>query len=61
MRGAAERHETPEMAEEVRLTTPMARRGRTEEIVGPVIFLASDAASFVTGHVLPVDGGYIAL
>lgn len=61
MRGAAERHETPEMDEEVRQTTPMARRGRSEEMVGPVIFLASDAASFVTGQVLPVDGGYVAI
>ena len=61
MRGAAERHETPEMDEEVRLTTPMARRGRSEEMVGPVIFLASDAASFVTGQILPVDGGYVTM
>ena len=61
MRGASDRHETAQMAEEVRLTTPMARRGRAEEMVGPVIFLASEAASFVTGHVMPVDGGYVAI
>lgn len=38
--------------------TPMGRWGTPEELVGPVLFLASDAARFVTGVVLPVDGGY---
>ena len=61
MRGASGRHESAQMAEEVRLATPMARRGRAEEMVGPVVFLASEAASFVTGHVMPVDGGYVAV
>lgn len=37
--------------------TPMQRWGRTEELVGAAIFLASDAASFVAGHILYVDGG----
>lgn len=41
--------------------TPMGRVGRLAEFVGPVIFLASDASSFVTGVCLPVDGGYCAL
>jgi NAD(P)-dependent dehydrogenase (short-subunit alcohol dehydrogenase family) len=36
------------------------RAGRADEIVGPAIFLGSDASSFITGHVLPVDGGYLA-
>jgi NAD(P)-dependent dehydrogenase (short-subunit alcohol dehydrogenase family) len=40
--------------------TPMKRFGRTEELVGAAVFLASDAASFVTGHVLAVDGGFLA-
>jgi NAD(P)-dependent dehydrogenase (short-subunit alcohol dehydrogenase family) len=40
--------------------TPLARWGRPEEIAGPVLFLASGSASFITGAVLPVDGGYSA-
>jgi len=39
--------------------TPIDRRGLPREIVGPAIFLASDAASMVTGHILSVDGGYL--
>jgi NAD(P)-dependent dehydrogenase (short-subunit alcohol dehydrogenase family) len=37
---------------------PIGRLGKPEEIVGPVIFLASSASSLVTGHILTVDGGY---
>lgn len=40
--------------------TPMGKYGTPEELVGPVIFLCSDAASFVNGVVLPVDGGFSA-
>ena len=39
--------------------TPMARMGAPEEIVGAAQFLASSAASFITGHVLVIDGGYL--
>ncbi|MHB1414649.1 MAG: SDR family NAD(P)-dependent oxidoreductase [Chloroflexota bacterium] len=40
--------------------TPMGRFGTPEDLVGPAIFLASDEAAFVTGQVLPVDGGFLA-
>ncbi len=46
--------------QEILLRTPIGRFGRTEELVGAAIYLASDAASFVTGEILVVDGGYLA-
>jgi NAD(P)-dependent dehydrogenase (short-subunit alcohol dehydrogenase family) len=45
---------------ELRMRTPMDRFGKTEEVVGAVLYLASDAASFVTGETLVVDGGFLA-
>ena len=60
MRSADARHDYPEEMEIIRLRTPMRRKGRPEELVGPVVFLASDASSFVTGHTMPVDGGWCA-
>jgi NAD(P)-dependent dehydrogenase (short-subunit alcohol dehydrogenase family) len=41
--------------------TPMGRAGQPEEMVGPVVFLASKMSSYVTGAMLPVDGGYLTL
>jgi NAD(P)-dependent dehydrogenase (short-subunit alcohol dehydrogenase family) len=46
--------------QELLLRTPMRRFGKVEELVGSAIFLASDAASFVTGTLLQVDGGFLA-
>lgn len=46
--------------QEFLMRTPMRRFGQTEELIGAAIFLASEAASFVTGHVLAVDGGFLA-
>jgi NAD(P)-dependent dehydrogenase (short-subunit alcohol dehydrogenase family) len=46
--------------QEFLMRTPMRRFGRIEELVGAAVFLASDAASFVTGHLLAVDGGFLA-
>jgi NAD(P)-dependent dehydrogenase (short-subunit alcohol dehydrogenase family) len=46
--------------QEVLIRTPMKRFGELDELIGAAIFLASDAASFVTGTLLAVDGGYLA-
>lgn len=46
--------------QELLMRTPMGRFGKTEEVVGAAIYLSSDAASFVTGQTLVVDGGFLA-
>ena len=60
MRNAAFEREDPRVKDEISLTTPLRRMGTNDEVVGPALFLASGAASFVTGVVMPVDGGYLA-
>ena len=45
---------------ELLMRTPIGRFGKTEELVGSAVFLASDASSFVTGQILVVDGGFLA-
>jgi len=47
----------PEVAKHVAALVPMGRLAEPEEIVGSVLFLASDAAGFITGHTIYVDGG----
>jgi NAD(P)-dependent dehydrogenase (short-subunit alcohol dehydrogenase family) len=49
-----------ERGKELRMRTPMNRFGKTEELVGAAIYLASDASTFVTGEILVVDGGFLA-
>ena len=50
----------PEAEEQIKADVPMARMGKPSEIAEAVIWLCSDAASFVIGHTLLVDGGYVA-
>jgi NAD(P)-dependent dehydrogenase (short-subunit alcohol dehydrogenase family) len=60
MQGALAEHSNPDTERRLQARTPLGRRARLQEIVGPVVFLASDAASYVTGTILFVDGGYTA-
>jgi NAD(P)-dependent dehydrogenase (short-subunit alcohol dehydrogenase family) len=46
--------------QELRMRTPMNRFGKTEELVGAAIYLASDSSSFTNGHTIVVDGGFLA-
>ncbi len=55
---SAKARQTPEFVDAVKARTPAARWGQPEDIVGAALFLASDAAAFITGICLPVDGGY---
>jgi NAD(P)-dependent dehydrogenase (short-subunit alcohol dehydrogenase family) len=51
--------ESPELSEDYRLCTPLPRVGETEDIANMAMFLLSDAASYVTGQVINVDGGIL--
>jgi len=48
---------TPQNKAALATTVPMGRLGLTEELANAIVFIASDEASFITGHVLNVDGG----
>ena len=50
----------PDLAERIVSTIPEGRIAEPEEIVGAVLFLASDASSFITGQTIYVDGGFLA-
>lgn len=52
--------ESPGRLDRFMSRTPMRRMGHAEELIGPVVFLASEMGSYVTGVTLPVDGGYLA-
>jgi NAD(P)-dependent dehydrogenase (short-subunit alcohol dehydrogenase family) len=52
--------DSTERGREFKLRTPMGRFGKTEELVGAAVYLASDAASFVSGEIIVVDGGFLA-
>lgn len=52
--------EGTERGREFKLRTPLGRFGRLEELVGAAVFLSSEAASFVNGEIIAVDGGFLA-
>ena len=57
MKTAAQSGDPEGMKERVAAGSPMRRLGRGQEVVDTVLFLASDAAAYISGTVIPVDGG----
>ncbi len=51
--------DSAERSRQILERTPLGRWGQPDDVVGPVLFLCSPAAGFVTGAILPVDGGYL--
>ncbi len=52
--------EEPGIEEEIRRLTPLGRLAEPEEVAPAILFLSSPAAAMVTGHILAVDGGFLA-
>ena len=50
----------PAMAKALIEATPLGRLVEADEVAAAIVFLASDAAAMITGHTLPVDGGWLA-
>jgi len=50
----------PGFCDQVTMKVPMGRIGKPEEVAGPVVFLLSDAAAYINGANLPIDGGWTA-
>jgi NAD(P)-dependent dehydrogenase (short-subunit alcohol dehydrogenase family) len=53
------RNNPPEVQAAMAAASPMARAAHPDEMIGPALLLASDAGSFVTGHVVFADGGLV--
>lgn len=53
-------HDNPEALAQLTQTEPIGRLGRPQEVAQLALFLASDRSSFITGAIVPVDGGFVA-